>query len=153
MSLRLTDGVDLDAYYDADAARHDARTLAVVTREVFRRFYGDSPSVGFEADGRAVGGVIFDGEVPHIAVLPEWRGRWGPLLRPMLRWLYGLRPEILIRVDAANAPLRDFVRHCGWPEVGRAPGETIHRMAPDAGRRVVRVDAPARGPAPAAGQK
>jgi len=137
--LRLTERVDIDVYYDADSTQYDARTLAVVTREVFRRFYAGCPSVGFEADGRPIGGVIFDGDVPHIAVLPEWRGRWGRLMRPMLRWLYGLKPEILIHVDDDNAALCAFVRHCGWPQVGRAPGGAIHRMTPEGGRGVARL--------------
>jgi len=140
MALRLTERVDLDAYYDADRGRYDARTLSVVTREVFRDFYAGCPSVGFAADGRPIGGVIFDGDVPHIAVLPEWRGRWWPLLRPMLRWLYALKPDIVIRVDAGNPALCRFVRHCGWPEIGREAGATLHRMRPDSGRRVARID-------------
>src|SRR5205814_9345868 len=87
VSLKLSSHVDLDVYYDADSARFDRRVLQVVTREAFRKTFEPCPSVGFESDGVPIGGVIFDGDVPHIAVLPQWHGRWGPLLRPMLGWL------------------------------------------------------------------
>jgi GNAT superfamily N-acetyltransferase len=139
VALRLTARVDLDVYYDADSARHDSRVLGLVTRDAFRAFFAHCPSVGFEYDGAPIGGVIFDGEAPHIAVLPEWQGRWGPLLRPMLRWLFGLKPEMIISVDDDNPQVKRFVEHCGWPAVGHTEGATLHRMTPDGARRVARV--------------
>src|SRR5258706_2756448 len=126
MGLRLTERVDLEVYYEADRLRFDDQVLAVVTREAFRELYAHCPSVGFERDGVHIGGVIFDGEAPHIAVLPQWQGRWGPLLKPMLRWLYSLKREIVIEVEDSNAPLRRFVEHCGWPAIGRTHEGTLH---------------------------
>jgi GNAT superfamily N-acetyltransferase len=139
MALRLTSSVDLDVYYDADSRRFNGRVLEVVTREAFREVFAECPSVGFECDGVPIGGVIFDGDVPHIAVLPEWHGRWGPLLRPMLRWLYGLKPDIRVHVDYDNAKIRRFVQHCGWPIVDADMRGTFHQMTPDGARGAARV--------------
>jgi hypothetical protein len=139
MALRLTDRVDLDVFYDADSARYERHVLAVVTREAFRAFYAECLSVGFECDGVPIGGVIFDGEAPHIAVLPAWHGRWGRLLRPMLEWMYGLKLDMIVPVDNDNPQIRAFVERCGWPMVGRTTDGTLHRMTPRDGRRVARI--------------
>ena len=73
--LRLTERADLGVMYDAEAARlrqaADTGCLQVVTRDTFLRFYEGCPSVGFESDGVPIGGILFDGEQAHIAVLPS----------------------------------------------------------------------------------
>ena len=139
MTLKLTPSVDLDVYYAADSLQHSAEALALVTSEVFKRMYGSCPSVGFECDGIPIGGVIFDGKRPHIAVLPAWQGRWGPLLRPMLRWLYSQSREMVIGVSDDNKPLQRFVACCGWPAVGREAGDTLHLMTPMGARRIAQI--------------
>jgi GNAT superfamily N-acetyltransferase len=146
VALKLASRVDLDVYYDADSNRFDRRVLSVVTREAFRKTFEACPSVGFECDGVPIGGVIFDGDVPHIAVLPQWHGRWGPLLRPMLRWLYALKADIRVHVDYGNPSIRRFVEHCGWPVVDADLRGTFHRMTPDGARRVARVNQSSRSP-------
>ena len=139
MTLKLAPRVDFDVYYAADSAQHEAAVLAVVTREVFTRFYENCPSIGFECDGVPFGGVIFDGDRPHVAVLPAWQGRWGPLLRPALRWLYGWSRDMVVPVYDDNLPLRRFIERCGWPEVGRQPGAAMHRMTPMGARRIAQI--------------
>lgn len=139
MALKLTSRVDLDVYYDAESARFDRGVLSIVTREAFHEIFAECPSVGFEYNGMCIGGVIFDGTTPHIAVLPAWHGRWGPLLRPMLTWLYSLKPDIRIHIDYDNPKIRRFVEHCGWPLVDTDLHGTYHRMTPEGARRVARV--------------
>ncbi|HEX8956728.1 MAG TPA: GNAT family N-acetyltransferase [Burkholderiaceae bacterium] len=131
--------LDLDVYYEADSIRFDRRVLNVVTREVFRETFAQCLSIGFEADGKPIGGVIFDGKVPHIAVLPQWRGRWGTLLRPMLAWLFAIKDDFRIHVEYRNAPLRRFVAHCGWPVVDADLHGTFHRVTPDGARGAARL--------------
>ena len=139
MTLKITPSVDLNIFYTADSAKHDAATLAIVTREAFIRFFDGCPSIGFESDGVPFGGVIFDGEKPHIAVLPEWQGRWGPLLRPALRWLYTHSADMVVPVYDDNWPLRRFIERCGWPVVGRQVGAALHRLTPMGARRVAQI--------------
>jgi GNAT superfamily N-acetyltransferase len=139
MALRLTNRVDLDVYYNAESARFDDRVLSIVTREAFRNIFAECPSVGFECDEVPIGGVIFDGEVPHIAVLPAWHGRWGPLLRPMLEWLYSLKSDIRVHIDYNNPKVRRFVEHCGWPVVDSDLHGTYHRMTRSGARSVARI--------------
>lgn len=119
--LRLAPRVDLGVYYDADAVyyeRSGSEALKSVTREDFIARYRDCPSIGFEYDGQPIGGMVFDGEQAHIAVLPAWHGRWAILLRPALDWLFTLKAEILADVEADNAVCLEFMRRNGWPVVG-----------------------------------
>jgi GNAT superfamily N-acetyltransferase len=130
MALRLTDRVDLDVYYDIDIAGADASIRSVVTRERFQSLFADCPSVGFEADGRPIGGVIFDGRSAHIAVLPAYHGRWGWLLEPMLAWLFGFQREIVVEVARDNVKAIAFMERCGWRRVDDGVGQARYVMTP-----------------------
>jgi len=137
--LRLMDRADLDVYYEADVLRSSQVVKDVVTREVFKAFYEGAASVGFEYDGKPIGGVLFDGDTAHIAVLPEYHGRWGRLLRPMLAWLYGMKQEIIVRIDDDNVKGLKFVEHCGWERLHELNGEVYYRMTPWGAGRVARI--------------
>lgn len=129
--LRLAPRADLAVYYAADSARYrkpGCDILEQVTPAVFAARYGGCPSIGFECDGQPIGGILFDGQTAHIAVLPAWHGRWALLLRPALDWLFGLKPEILAEVEADNTVCLDFMRRNGWPEVSRRGAWIIYRM-------------------------
>jgi GNAT superfamily N-acetyltransferase len=127
----LSPHLDLGVYYDADSPRYDVpgrKALTIVTREVFIACYRECASIGFEYAGRPIGGVIFDGEQAHIAVLPAYRGRWATLLRPMLDWLFSIQSEIFVDVEADNAVCLEFMRRNGWPVVSRREHWLTHRM-------------------------
>ncbi len=135
-ALQIVPQADLHVYYEADAqryralARHDA--LQVVTQQAFVAYYRDCASIGFEYDGEPIGGVLFDGQQAHIAVLPAFRGRWAWLLRPALTWLFGLKAEIDVDVEADNAICIEFMRRNGWPVVQRHGHWIRYRMTPKA---------------------
>lgn len=136
--LRLTDTADLGVLYDAEAARYaeaGGHCLEVVTREVFVGFYEGCPSIGFEADGRPIGGILFDGEQAHIAVLPSHHGRWALLLKPALDWLFSLRDEILVEVERDNTRCLRFLDRHGWPRVAEAGDDVVYRLSRQGGHR------------------
>lgn len=134
--LTLTDRADLGVFYDADAHRYGARGYAdTVTRERFAHFYADCPSIGFEDDGRPIGGILFDGEEAHIAVLPSHHGRWALLLKPALQWLFTLRQDITVAVEQDNARCLRFLDRHGWQRVGERDGDVLYRLVPQGGTR------------------
>jgi len=137
--LRLTEAADLGVMYDADAARYAGATgsecLQVVTRDTFVAFYEGCPSIGFEADGQAIGGILFDGEQAHIAVLPSHHGRWALLLKPALDWLFSLQTEILVEVERDNLCCQRFLDRHGWPRVGETEDDIVYRLVPQGGQR------------------
>lgn len=119
-SLRMTDKVDLKVFYDADMRLYNPAWMAAhgVTEEAFIARYRDCPSVGFEQDGIPFGGVILDGNDAHIAVLPEFQGKWGTLLRPALEWLFSQRSEVRGKVHRLNRHALRFNRRLGGKLVG-----------------------------------
>jgi GNAT superfamily N-acetyltransferase len=136
--LRLAPQADLDVFYAADAARYavsDRAELDVVTREVFIEFYRNCPSIGFEADGRPIGGIIFDGEEAHIAVLPQYHGRWAALLKPALEWLFSLRDEIVVEIERDNTVCMDFMKRNRWQCLDADDETARFRMTAQGGQR------------------
>jgi GNAT superfamily N-acetyltransferase len=133
----LAPRADLATYYEADVQRYapDAPQRQVVTREVFMALYQDCASIGFEHDGRPIGGILFDGLEAHIAVLPQYHGRWALLLKPALDWLFSLRERILVRVDPDNQRCIAFMAHHGWPCLGRVGDSLLYRISHQGGSR------------------
>lgn len=124
--LRLIDKADLNIYYDADMLQFDAGwpSRMGVTREVFVKALKECPSIGFEMDGVQFGGVIFDGKEAHLAVLPEYQGKWGLLIGPALGWLLSIQDIIDVCVDRSN---EKCVRFCGrnqWTRIS----EDVHSI-------------------------
>lgn len=124
--MRLTDKADLGVFYEADAGRWDPEHLRQlgITKEMFIDFYAGCPSVGFEIDGKPVGGIIFDGVQAHIAVLPEYYGRWALLFKPALEWLFTLKEPIYIDIETENERCLRFMDRNQWPRV-RADDKTV----------------------------
>jgi hypothetical protein len=129
--LALADHADLGVFYEADALRYRGtgeHILKIVTKEVFIRLYQGCASIGFEFDGQPIGGIIYDGKRAHIAVLPEYYGRWALLLRPALQWLFEIKREILVEVEVENSACIEFMKRNGWPALGTADGRITYRM-------------------------
>lgn len=141
MSLRLTERVDLDCYYDLDIERADDGVRRTITRDVFRAFYAHAASVGFECDGRPIGGVIFDGTSAHIAVHPDFFGLWGRLLQPMLTWLFGLRSEIVVQLESSNYKAIAFLERCGWNRIRECEAEVYFLITSDGAHPLVQYAA------------
>ncbi len=136
--LTLAPRADLAVFYEADAERYRARspeTLALVTPAAFASLYGNCPSIGFECDGQPIGGILFDGEEAHIAVLASHHSQWALLLKPALAWLFGLRRAITVRVEASNAKCLAFMARNQWQPRGEENGELIFCMRAQGGRR------------------
>jgi hypothetical protein len=137
--LRLTDRADLAVFYEADAQQYapGAAATRAVTKEVFMAFYAGCPSVGFEMDGKPIGGLLFDGSSAHIAVLREYHGRWALLLKPALAWLFSIQPEVIVHVDIDNDTCQQFLLRHRWERlyVDEENGTVAFRVTPQGGTR------------------
>jgi len=134
--LSLAPAADLRVFYQADAARYamaKPHVLARVTEEAFVSHFLGCPSLGFECDGRPIGGVIFDGKEAHIAVLPEYRGRWAWLLKPAIDWLFSLKPRILVEIEGDNKACIAFMDRNGWRRVSESEEGITYLMTHQAG--------------------
>ncbi|MBP7566758.1 MAG: GNAT family N-acetyltransferase [Burkholderiaceae bacterium] len=150
--LRLTPRIDLEVFFRAEPAlRHPSGGLPdEAAIAVLRARLQHCPSIGFEMDGQAIGGLILEGHEAFIAVLPNAHGHWALLLKPALDWLFGLRAAVLARVAVDNHSSIALMERHGWRRL-RADASTIsYLMVPLSGTRKTayrfREDAAARRP-------
>lgn len=77
-----------------------------------------------DKEGKLVGGVFFKGQTIHIAVHPDWHGKWisKKLLSAYRQWTHEC--EIVATPEVNNQPARELAsrlgfKFCGLTENGR----------------------------------
>lgn len=127
-NLRLTDKADVGVMYDADIQRFDPELICKlgVTREMAIARFDRCPSVGFEIEGKAVGGFLLDGQVVHLAVLSEYHGRWALLWKPALTWLFSVQDPAFTEIEIDNEKCIRLFERSNFKRVGSA--DTIVRF-------------------------
>lgn len=94
--------------------------MKVPDYEVWARHYSENAELWpIEKEGRLIGGILFKGHMIHIAVHPEWHGRW--LTKAMLRGYQQWTPEcdVLAMIPKENAEAIELARRLGF--VRKAP--------------------------------
>ena len=119
LSYRLTAQADLGVMFDAEIAAHPQLQFMTldIQKRWFEQCYEHCASTGFEIDGIAVGGAIYDGEEFHIAVLPAYYGCWGRLWQPTLTWLCSVADPVRARVAKSNTRCLRFADHSRFPRI------------------------------------
>ncbi|MFC5474023.1 GNAT family N-acetyltransferase [Paraherbaspirillum soli] len=119
-NLRLTDKADFGVMYDAEIQMYDPEWFRSLnfTREMFIAHYANSPSVGFEIDGKMVGGMLLHEKKAHMAVLPEYHGRWALLWMPTLNWLFSLQDPVSVDVAINNDKCIRFLERSNFKRTG-----------------------------------
>ncbi|CDG82310.1 GNAT family N-acetyltransferase [Janthinobacterium agaricidamnosum] len=117
--FRITEKADLELMYEAERLRYGPQHFAAlgVSMEQVLAYYADCPSLGYEIDGAPAGGALFDGKEIHIAVLPQYYGRWAWLFKPTLEWLFQMEETILSRIERFNTRSLRFMDAGKWPRV------------------------------------
>ena len=123
--LKLTDQLDAGLIFDTLAKRYPPEKWQAVlqgqdhaqARCAFIDYCRNYPSVGFEYDGRPIGGMMFDGREAHLEVLPEYHGRWALLWPRTLAWLFAIQDPILVRIEIDNEKCLRFMDRNNWRRV------------------------------------
>lgn len=139
-NLRLTEKADLGVIFDAARQRYTDDAWNRVsgggrtTKEVFiaHCIAHNMPTLGFECDGKPIGGLVFDGHEAHLEVLPEYHGRWGLLWKPALAWIFSHKDPILVDIDADNEKCLRFMDRNNFPRVKTTEQHVTYRMSSDA---------------------
>lgn len=117
----------LDAMYRAMVAEPSERSLArqyKITRLSYLLSYAedDNAIVGLELDGEIAGGMIFERGEVHLAMLPQYRGRWTRYLRHMLEIGFNrFGQKLTARVNARNLRAQQFVERVGCKKKRTTP--------------------------------
>jgi GNAT superfamily N-acetyltransferase len=117
-TYRLTEKADPDVIYAIEAARHGLEFCEQrdAIRATFMEWFSRQQSIGYEADGKPIGGMLFDHQ-PHIAVLPEHHGKWTFLFKASLEWLFAIQDPVRTEVEADNKLCIRFMERNGWQRV------------------------------------
>ncbi|MGI4937756.1 MAG: hypothetical protein ACRYF5_13575 [Janthinobacterium lividum] len=116
--MHLTDKADFGVLYDAEVLHQKSLGKQLnFTREQWISSCSHLPSIGFAKDGMAFGGAVFYEHEIHFALLPQFHGRWGALIRPMWEWMFSIEDNVRARVEKENPKCLDFMRR-QWPEDG-----------------------------------
>ncbi len=131
-SARLTasEPADCALIYDIDIVRYDPQWLIDngIDRAKCIAVLESHPSLGFFYDGQPIGGVLFDGESAHMAVLPAFHGRWAFLLKDMLEWLFAFKDPILTTIESGNPQAIRFMERNNWRRVAEVDGGITYEM-------------------------
>lgn len=119
--LWLVDSADLTVYFDADTRRYtkDWFEKNGLTLEIFKARFHQSPSLGFVCDGQQFGGIIIDKGELHLAILPEFQGRWSILIPEILDWIFFHHDPIFCRAEHDNDLCLQFAKRMGWKLVDK----------------------------------
>lgn len=84
--------------------------------EIFEK--SDCLSLGFNFDGKPIGGVLLLGDEMHIAILPAYFGKWGLLWKRAVRWAFAQCHTVYFFIPAWNARCLRFAEKTKWRRIG-----------------------------------
>jgi GNAT superfamily N-acetyltransferase len=141
--FHLVEKANLALCYDIDSARYSAAEVARmgVSKALFCELFQDVPTLGFAYDDRPIGGcTLYQGGF-HIAVLPEFHGRWSVLWPATLEWLFALQDPVEVKPEKFNPRAIAFFRRHGFPQVREDDGHVYFEMSRQHARILTRDDA------------
>ena len=117
--MRLLPQADMELLYDIDIARYDRKVMEGVgyTQKRFKETFEKFPSISFECDGKAIGGMVFDGSQVHLVVHPDYHGRWAILWKDALRWMFSLKDTFHLEIERNNEKCLCFMDKNNWPRI------------------------------------
>lgn len=113
--MRLLDSVDFEVMYHAE--RETDKSLfdqIKLTCEEYVKLASKYPSIGFEIDGKCVGGMFIRRDRIHLSVMPEYHGKWGWLFTPAFKWAFSVSDPLYAYVSRDNELVLRFIRRHDW---------------------------------------
>lgn len=121
--MRLTSQADLSFLYDVVKMRlsgsgkwEEVTRGHSQSREIFLQHCAKNnlPSIGFECNGKPIGGMVYDGVEVHIEVLPKYHSRWAVLWPSAMKWLFSIKDPMLVSVERSNEKCHQFILRNNW---------------------------------------
>ena len=120
MTMRLVPQADMELLYRIDIGRYNRDVMEKLgyTQKRFQEVFEKFPSIGFECNGKAIGGMVFDGNQVHLVVHPDHHGRWAILWKDALRWMFSLKNVFHLQIERHNEKCLRFMDKNNWPRIG-----------------------------------
>lgn len=129
--------LDLEVLYRAELPCWPEEVQKRMNKDEYIARFSKLPSIGFEVDGRCVGGVVMEGEFIHISLLPEYHSRFAFAYHEALEWVFTQADPVYAHVWAGNKKCLSFCEHSGWERVDTIFNEIhLYRSTPDLVQRL-----------------
>jgi RimJ/RimL family protein N-acetyltransferase len=122
LKLKILDKADFGVIYEAElltlgADWFKSRNLTKERMiEIFEKT--DCRSLGFEIDGKSIGGILLLGNELHIAILPEYFGKWGLLWKHAVKWVFAQTQTVYGYIPTWNTRCIRFAEKARWRRIG-----------------------------------
>lgn len=125
--VTITDYIDHNVMYEAEQVSYTPEIRAIWTREHYVSRRRGLPAIGFEVDGKPIGGVYMDHGFIHISLLPEFHGKWAFAYMRGLEWALSHADPIYASIAASNKKCIRYVQQSGWEPVGQYSDVVFYR--------------------------
>ncbi|PFH10312.1 hypothetical protein BCF11_2730 [Collimonas sp. PA-H2] len=128
MALRIVDKLDLEVMYEAERSSYNQMFRELVTKQIYLAETSGYQAIGFELDGRCIGGAMLCPKYAHFSVLPEYHGTWTFLWRQTLEWIFAQRCPAYAPVHVDNVKCRRFMQRNNWEIIDTVGEFQIYEM-------------------------
>jgi GNAT superfamily N-acetyltransferase len=127
--MRLLPSADFGVMYQAEKETDKDLFLQIdLTEKEYTAIASKYPSIGFEIDGKCVGGMFVRAKKIHLSVLPEYHGQWGWLFTPAFKWAFSVSDPLYAYVSRENEKVLRFIRRHDWKQVNEIDSTIIFEL-------------------------
>lgn len=128
MALRIVDKLDLEVMYEAERSSYNQMFRELLTKQIYLAETSGYRAIGFELDGRCIGGAMLCAKYAHFSVLPEYHGTWTILWPQALEWIFAQRHPAYGPVHVENVKCHHFMRRNNWKIIDTVADFQIYEM-------------------------
>ena len=102
--MKIKGKLNPDIYYQAEIDGVDSGyfTSSEFSKERYISTLSDLLSVGYEHNGKDIGGAVLVGNKLHLAVTKQYKGLWASLLKPTLSWAFAIHNPLVVCISTSN---------------------------------------------------
>jgi hypothetical protein len=102
--MRLIKQLNPEVYLQAEMDGVDSGYFVSPTfsRQTYLSKLTELPSVGYQHDGKDIGGAVLIGNKLHLAVTKQHKGLWAFLLKPTLSWAFSHYNPLIVCISSNN---------------------------------------------------
>jgi hypothetical protein len=127
--MKLLDKADFSVIYQAELdSDKELFNMFSLTEEDYVRLASKYPSIGFEIDGKCVGGMFIRQDKLHLSVLPEYHGKWGFLFTPAFKWAFSVTDPLKAVVNVSNSKVIRFIERHRWKLIDEQGSTLIYLL-------------------------
>lgn len=127
--MKLLNKADFSVIYQAELeSDKDLFNMFSLTEEDYVGLTSKYPSIGFEIDGKCVGGMFIRQDKLHLSVLPEYHGKWGFLFTPAFKWAFSVTDPLKAVVSVSNNKVLRFIERHRWKLIDEQGSTLIYLL-------------------------